>query len=79
MQPKVRQGMVVSDKMKKTVVVAVERVFRHSLYQKVISVRKKYKAQVEEGVCKVGDLVEIVSTRPLSRQKRWRVLRVIKK
>lgn len=75
---KVREGVVVSNKMKKTVVVRVERVFRHSLYQKVIRVAKKFKAHDELGQCRVGDRVEIVEIRPLSRDKRWRVVRRIK-
>lgn len=75
---KVRQGVVVSNRMTKTVVVKVERVFRHPLYQKVIKVAKKYKAHDELQQCKIGDLVEIMETRPLSREKRWRVVRVLK-
>jgi small subunit ribosomal protein S17 len=71
---KVRKGIVVSDKMQKTVVVRVERVFRHPLYQKTIKVAKKYKAHDELGQCKVGDLVEIMETRPLSKDKCWRVV-----
>jgi small subunit ribosomal protein S17 len=69
---------VVSDKMAKTVVVKVERVYRHPLYQKVIKVAKKFKAHDELNECKVGDRVEIMETRPLSRDKRWRVVRRLK-
>lgn len=72
---KVREGVVVSDKMKKTVVVRVERVFRHPFYQKVIRVAEKFKAHDELGQCKAGDRVEIAETRPLSADKRWRVIR----
>jgi len=72
---KIRSGVVVSDKMQKTVVVKVERVYRHPLYQKVIKVAKKFKAHDELNECKVGDRVEIMETRPLSRDKRWRVVR----
>jgi small subunit ribosomal protein S17 len=75
---KVRAGIVVSDKMAKTVVVKVERVYRHPLYQKVIKVAKKFKAHDELNECKVGDRVEIMETRPLSRDKRWRVVRRLK-
>ncbi len=74
---KVREGVVVSSKMQKTVVVKVERVFRHPLYQKVVRVTKKFKAHDELGQCKAGDRVEIMETRPLSREKRWRVVRRI--
>ncbi len=70
---KSREGVVVSDKMEKTVVVRVERVFRHPLYQKIMRVAKKFKAHDEIG-CKVGDRVEIMETRPLSKDKRWRVV-----
>lgn len=74
---KVREGIVVSNKMKKTVVVKVERVFRHPLYQKVVHTAKKFKAHDELGQCQVGDRVEIMETRPLSKEKRWRVVRRI--
>lgn len=72
---KIREGVVVSDKMQKTVVVKVERVYRHPLYQKVMKVAKKFKAHDELNECKVGDRVEIMETRPMSRDKRWRVVR----
>jgi len=75
---KVREGIVVSNKMKKTVVVEVERVFRHPLYQKVIRTVKKFKAHDELGQCKIGERVEIVETRPLSKDKQWRVSRRLK-
>lgn len=75
---KVREGVVISAKMKKTVVVRVERVFRHPDYQKVMRTAKKFKAHDEEGVCRAGDRVEIMECRPLSRDKRWRVVRRIK-
>ncbi|MCU0640588.1 MAG: 30S ribosomal protein S17 [Candidatus Margulisbacteria bacterium] len=64
--------------MAKTVVVKVERVYRHPLYQKVMKVAKKFKAHDELGECKIGDRVEIMETRPLSRDKRWRVVRRLK-
>ena len=64
-------GVVVSDKMDKTVVVRVERTVRHPRYGKVLRRRKKYKAHDEANTCQVGDLVRIVESRPLSREKRW--------
>jgi len=74
---KVLVGQVVSDKMDKTVVVEVTRAFRHPLYRHVVRRRSKFMAHDEGNVAKIGDLVEIMETRPLSRRKRWRVVRVI--
>ncbi|RKY59544.1 MAG: 30S ribosomal protein S17 [Candidatus Latescibacterota bacterium] len=74
---KVLVGQVVSDKMDKTVVVEVTRTFRHPLYRHVVRRRSKFMAHDEGNVAKIGDLVEIMETRPLSRRKRWRVVRVI--
>lgn len=76
---KVRVGTVVSDRMDKTVVVAVERIMRHPLYGKTVKRTKKFHAHDENNECRVGDVVEIMETRPLSRTKRWRVARVIQK
>jgi len=76
---KVREGLVVSDKMDRTVVVAVETKKVHPLYKKAIRVTKKYKAHDENNACKIGDKVKIVETRPLSREKRWRVMEVMSK
>ena len=76
---KVREGLVVSDKMDKTVVVAVETRKVHPLYKKAIKVTKKYKAHDENNDCKIGDIVKIIETRPLSGEKRWRVIEVITK
>jgi small subunit ribosomal protein S17 len=76
---KVRQGIVVSNKMQKTVVVKIERVFRHPLYQKVVKVAKKYLAHDELGQCQMGDLVEIMETRPLSARKHFRVVKVLRR
>ena len=76
---KTREGLVVSDKMEKTVVVAVQRISRHSLYQRVIRRTKKFKAHDEQNECKVGDRVRIMETRPLSREKRWRVAEVLER
>ncbi len=64
-------GRVVSNKMDKTVVVRVERIFRHPRYGKVLLRAKKYKAHDEDNRCQVGDIVRIVESRPLSREKRW--------
>jgi len=74
---KIRLGQVVSDKMDKTVVVAVESPKRHPLYKKTIKRVVKYKAHDEKNECRVGDKVKIVETRPLSREKRWRVTEII--
>jgi len=68
-------GAVVSDKMDKTVVVQVARRVRHGMYQKFVTTRAKYKAHDEKNECKIGDLVQIVESRPLSAEKRWRVLK----
>lgn len=72
-------GRVVSDKMQKTVVVQVEQTRRHPLYGKVIRVRKKYYAHDEQNSCRVGDLVRIVESRPLSRLKRWVVEEILER
>jgi len=74
---KVRTGQVVSDKMDKTAVVVVETVRRHRLYKKAVKRSKRYKVNDEGNVCKVGDKVKIVETRPLSREKRWQVVEII--
>lgn len=75
---KLREGTVVSDKMDKTVVVSVEMMKRHPLYGKTIRRSKKYKAHDEENRCKVGDLVRIRETRPLSKDKRWVVEEILR-
>ncbi|WP_416208472.1 30S ribosomal protein S17 [Chloroflexus sp.] len=72
-------GRVVSDKMDKTVVVAVDYLKPHPLYRKIIRRTKKFHAHDEENVCKVGDTVRIEETRPLSRTKRWRVVEILKR
>ena len=74
---KVRIGHVVSDKMDKTVVVAVEKLKRHPLYKKTFKKVVRYKAHDENNKCRLGDKVRIIETRPLSRQKRWRVADII--
>ncbi len=72
-------GRVVSDKMDKTVVLAVTRRIAHSKYNKVIRRTTKFKAHDEKNECKTGDLVRFIETRPLSREKRWKVLEIIEK
>ena len=74
---KTREGVVVSDKMTKTRVVVIERVFRHPRYQRVITRSKRLKAHDEQNTSKVGDRVLVEETRPLSKEKRWRILQVL--
>lgn len=78
-QRKVRYGKVVSDKMDKTIVVAVETTKSHPLYKKTVTSTKKYKAHDENNEAKVGDTVMIMETRPLSKDKRWRLVKVVEK
>ena len=72
-------GRVVSDKMDKTVVVAVETSVRHKVYKKTVKRTYKLKAHDEENACKVGDKVKVMETRPLSKDKRWRVVEIVEK
>ncbi|MGH7298967.1 MAG: 30S ribosomal protein S17 [Candidatus Rokuibacteriota bacterium] len=74
---KTREGVVVSDKMTKTRVVRIERVFRHPRYERVITRSKRLKAHDESNASKVGDRVLIEETRPLSKEKRWRIRQVL--
>ena len=76
---KVRQGLVVSDKMDKTVVVAIERRVPHPVYGKMVTKTKRLKAHDEANSAKVGDTVRIVETRPLSKDKRWRLLEIVER
>ena len=76
---KVRVGKVVSDKMDKTVVVAVERKVPHALYNKPMVSTKRFKAHDENNECQVGDTVKIVETRPLSKDKCWRVVEILER
>ena len=76
---KVRMGTVVSDKMDKTVVVAVETFVTHPLYKKQIRKTTKFKAHDENNQCGIGDTVKIMETRPLSKDKNWRVVNIIEK
>ncbi len=78
-QRKTKIGRVVSDKMPKTVVVAVESMRQHPLYHKAVKRTKRFKAHDEENACHVGDLVRIVETRPLSKEKSWRVEAILEK
>jgi small subunit ribosomal protein S17 len=71
-------GRVVSDKMDKTVVVEVERLHRHPLYKKTTKVKKRFKAHDATNACRVGDMVRIKESRPLSREKRWIVEEILK-
>lgn len=76
---KVRQGVVVSNKMQKSVVVRVERTIRHPIYAKVLKQTKKYMAHNEDASVKEGDTVRIMECRPMSAHKRWRVIEVVKR
>jgi len=76
---KMREGLVVSDKMQKTVVVAIERRVPHPVYGKMVTRTKKYKAHDEENSAKLGDRVRIVETRPLSKDKRWRLVEIVER
>lgn len=76
---KSKTGTVVSDKMDKSVLVAVERLVKHPLYQKYFKKTKKFMAHDEKNECRVGDKVKIMETRPLSKLKRWRLVEVIEK
>ena len=76
---KTRTGVVVSDKMDKTVVVAISTKVRHPLYGKMVNRTRKFKAHDEENQCGIGDTVRIMETRPISKDKRWRVVEIIEK
>jgi len=76
---KVMQGMVTSNKMNKTLVIQIDRKVKHPMYEKFVSRRTKLYAHDEKGEAKVGDIVEVVQTRPLSKLKRWRLVRIIQK
>ena len=77
-QRKIRTGMVISNKMDKTVVVEVSRTVIHPVYKKFVRRRKRFMAHDEENRCRIGDEVMIVETRPLSRQKNWRVRKIVR-
>ena len=76
---KTRIGVVVSDKMDKTIVVAIRTRVKHPLYGKIMNRTKKFKAHDEENQCGIGDTVKIMETRPLSKDKRWRLVDIIEK
>lgn len=76
---KTRTGVVVSDKMDKTIVVAIKTKVRHPLYGKMVNRTRKFKAHDEQNQCGIGDTVRIMETRPLSKDKRWRLVEVIEK
>ena len=76
---KVREGWVISNRLDKTIVVAVERLFRHPRYEKVIRRTSKLYAHDEKNECKIGDKVKVMETRPLSKLKRWRLSEILKK
>ena len=76
---KTRVGLVVSDKMDKTVVVAVQEHYRHPVYKKVMRSTYKLKAHDENNECRVGDQVLVMETRPLSKDKRWRIVEIVEK
>ena len=74
---KIRTGRVVSDRMNKTIVVMAERLVQHPLYKKYIRRRSKFHVHDEKNICRVGDTVRVIETRPLSKLKRWRVLEIV--
>ena len=76
---KTRVGLVVSNKMQKTIVVAIDRLLRHPRYKRVIKRTSKLYAHDEKNQCQIGDKVKVMETRPLSKLKRWRVVEVLKK
>ena len=78
-QKRVMIGRVLSNRMDKTVVIEVERAKRHQLYEKVVVHRKKYKAHDESNECRIGDRVQIIESRPISRHKRWSVVSILER
>ena len=76
---KTKVGVVVSNKMDKTITVSVEDFVRYTLYGKAVKRSKKFKAHDEENVCSIGDTVKIMETRPLSKDKRWRLVEIVEK
>ncbi|MEW6107986.1 MAG: 30S ribosomal protein S17 [Nitrospirota bacterium] len=79
MSDKIYTGKVVSDRMDKTIVVAVTRLFQHPVYKKTVKKVSKFKAHDEKNECKIGDKVKIIETKPLSKDKRWQVLEILDK
>ncbi len=76
---KVRVGKVISNKMDKTIVVAVQQQLRHPAYGKIVKRTEKFKAHDDENQCNIGDVVEIMETRPLSKDKHWRLVKIVTK
>lgn len=76
---KTRVGKVVSNKMDKTIVVAIQDNVKHPVYNKIVKRTVKFKAHDENNECRIGDIVEIMETRPLSKEKRWRLVEIIEK
>ena len=76
---KLREGIVTSDRMDKTVSVAIVRAYQHPLYKKIVRSTTKVLAHDEQNACRVGDLVQVIETRPLSRRKRWKISQIISK
>ena len=76
---KTRTGKVISNKMDKTIVVAIEEHVKHPLYKKIVKDTYKLKAHDEQNTCGVGDILEVMETRPLSKDKRWRVVEIVEK
>jgi small subunit ribosomal protein S17 len=76
---KVRVGTVVSDKMQKTVVVQIERLVKHSTYKRYVRRRKRFKVHDENNECRIGDKISFMDTRPLSKDKRWRLLEIVER
>ena len=76
---KTRTGKVISNKMDKTIVVAIEEHVKHPLYKKIVKDTYKLKAHDEQNTCGVGDVVKVMETRPLSKDKRWRVVEIVEK
>jgi small subunit ribosomal protein S17 len=79
MKNKIYTGKVLSNKMNKTVVVGITRLFQHPIYKKTVKKVSKFKAHDESNECVVGDIVKIIETRPLSKDKRWQVLEILNK
>jgi small subunit ribosomal protein S17 len=76
---KVRVGTVVSNKMQKTVVVQIERLVKHPTYKRYVRRRKRFKVHDEKNECRIGDLISFMDTRPLSKDKRWRLLEIVER
>ena len=76
---KTRIGTVISDKMEKTIVVAIKENVKHKLYSKIVKTTYKLKAHDEENAAKIGDKVKVLETRPLSKDKRWRLVEIVEK